>query len=323
MIGSESECLEHELQDEFEHGLNELMTNDNPHICCNVLEHALFKIIQETREGRFCENLPLLMHRSCLDIYMVLSSSYKILAAGYDHQEDEQNISDINRQGDVKNESRIARFALSSAAYALILAGCVQNFYNSGEVGLIDLASRFWLECGKSLIRAWTELDRCFDIDTISEHKKFHVYLHSNDNAFVEKLLRRDLKEFLGAEARLNTDMDEQLESFIVEILQKLVDLIWPVVRGSSLFLSSIITPFDINEISSIVTTFDSKDNFVTRESWIRHRVPMLLCALCALQHSFTLAAICHGWSEQCIKVFRNVLCTHFIARNDACTLLM
>ena len=141
MIGSESECLEHELQEEFEHGLNELMTNDKPHICCDVLERALFKIIQETREGTLCENLPLLMHRSCLDIYMVLSSSYKILATGYDHQEDEQNISNNTGQGDVKNDSRIARFALSSAAYALILAGCVQNFYNSGEIGLIDFLS--------------------------------------------------------------------------------------------------------------------------------------------------------------------------------------
>jgi hypothetical protein len=242
---------------------------------------------------------------------MVLSSSYKILGARYGGLEDQRNACDNFSKENAKHVSPTVVSRLISVGYGLVLAGCVQKFYDSGEVGLIDAVYRIWLDCGESIVRASMEIDRCFNINApLSECDKFKAgcLYHGGESIPSKKTLQADLNRFFRADTRHINNMDVHLDLSIVEALKKLVALIWPLFQGSSAILSSISAPCDTAEISSTVTVVsDPTGNPLTRESWLRHRVPVLLCAVCAFQHSSNLMSSCHGESEQCIKLFENM----------------
>eukprot|EP00250_Pteridium_aquilinum_P002121 c12327_g1_i1 orf=224-3100(-) len=256
-----------------------------------------------------------LMHYLCLDIYMALSSSYKILATGFSGLRLESMI--------FKDSAEEARYGLPdgvgevecimvSAAYTIVLAVTIQNLCDSGEPGLLGIAARFWLQTGEAFVSLILKLDGHFFLDnTLEAHKLSRV---SGDFKSIilfcdEKEFLWQLESFLNAHGRLLEAI--RLCDSTSDLLRSMVTGLWPFLQSASRFLSYVETPFDINQVffgSSGKQTglMESKD------VWTCYRTEAFICALCALRLGLKFMNICCGYNEKLIEAMKNLVCSCF-----------
>ncbi|MCO5595187.1 hypothetical protein L7F22_049226 [Adiantum nelumboides] len=333
--GNQSDMLvlDNWLSKEAQYGFRELLENDNPSSCCEILEGALLKLMHHSCQS--CSNaespqcLPPqgglnheqdcleactkqrrrrklhLMNHICLNIYMILSSSYKMLAIGFSNSGDEGP--SICNSSTGFAQRREAECSISSAAYSLVQATMIQCLCDFGEPGLLATSARFWLQNWECCINLILKLDRYFHLDSMSEMQyllatcisEFRLIVSLPDDNFICKL--KNL--FNMCEGLQNCNSTRQLLRFSATDL-------WPFLQSTSPFLSCIETPFD-SEVC-IVAGEKQVGLLESKDGWLCHRAEALICALCSLQQSFKLITVLYGSGHEPIEHMENFLSFSF-----------
>lgn len=273
-----------------------------------------------------------LLHRLCLDIYMILSSSYRVvteLSKGVDKEGcSSVNLGEEPQLQICKSETRGLKAGvnccMASAAYTLIMAGAVQHLFESGEHGLIAIAARFWLHTGEAFIRLASELDRqfCFRVARNFPDNSSEGYL-SPESAELgnsvqsqptfRKMNRSEFgsgDEFLQTDGGL-TESDQPCKSKMttdfVQSLMKSLYNVWPWLSASSLFLSSIVNPLDLRRIYC-QTSVMRPEILKIGTTWMQYRVQVFMCSSYCLQYSRYLLQICCGYTDPVVTAADNLL---------------
>ncbi|KAH7306306.1 hypothetical protein KP509_22G005700 [Ceratopteris richardii] len=305
------------LREEIDRGLRELFESDNSLSCCKILEGALQKVLYDANVG----SLPLpesldygcdasdtrnakyikvhLMHHLCLEIFLALSTSYRILGAGYGSPLLSDAVENCNISVGTGKRIQIERHA-ASTAYSLVQAIIIQNLCDFGESGVLVVAFRFWLQTSEAFISLIVMLDSYFGLKSISHMKNLHrrfksFILLSEDESL--QMIKRILK--------LRTDV-QNCDS-TVQLFQCSTTALWPFLKSCSPFLLHTDSPFNINMLST-ASFVKQKGIFYSRDDWLHFRDDAFICAVCSLRYGFKLGNILHGLPERQLEVVHKFL---------------